>query len=41
MTRNDSVLRPTGLAKTKATTNQFAAIDITDYGRSVPEEGKL
>ncbi len=40
-TLDDSKLRPIELAKIKSAKKHFAAIGITDYGRSVPEKWNL
>jgi len=40
-TLDDSKLRPTELAKIRSAKKHFAAIGITDYGRSVPEAWNL
>lgn len=40
-TLDDSKLRPTELAKIKSAKKHFAAIGITDYGRSVPGKWNL
>lgn len=40
-TLDDSKLRPTELAKIKSAKKHFAAIGVTDYGRSTPEAWNL
>lgn len=40
-TLDDAKLRPTELAKMKSAEKHFAAIGITDYGRSVPGSWNL